>query len=401
MFDTAPEEWREAVLSDVAEIVTAGISADELATKPEVHHYSLPAFDLGIGPEIGPGEAIKSNKTVVPEDCILFSKLNPRIPRIWRVREIASPDSYCSTEFWPLVRKSDDVDLDFLTYFLGSTAFLGNPAIVPSSSTNSHQRVDRRSFESFVLPLPPLDEQRRIAEVLRAVDETIGAQSEVCRQLEVTFDSLAEACFTTSIGTENWPVSPLGDLCESIQVGIVVRPASYYVETGGIPALRSLNVGENRLDLDDLVYISAEGHLINRKSSLRPGDVVTRRTGEPGKTAVITQQFPDGLNCIDIIFTRPKAILRPEFFSFFMNSDAAKRQVAGLQGGLAQQHLNVGEMKKMNVPLPALEAQDEVVATLKATWDRTEGEKALLRRLRSLRSAIGVDLLSGRIRVPT
>ena len=182
MFDAVPDDWRPAALSELVEIVTAGVSADELAAKPEVHHYSLPAFDLGCGPEVGPGVAIKSNKTLVPNDCILFSKLNPRIPRIWRVKGITSPDSFCSTEFWPLVRKAAEVDLDFLARFLGNAAFLGDPAIVPSSSTNSHQRVDRRSFESFILHVPPLDEQRRIAEVLRSADDALATACAVHEQ---------------------------------------------------------------------------------------------------------------------------------------------------------------------------------------------------------------------------
>lgn len=139
--EVAPADWRQVTLGAVVRIVTDGISAADLAALPKVYHYSLPAFDEGAGPEVGPGETIKSNKTVVPDDCVLFSKLNPRIPRIWRVRGDASPHSYCSTEFWPLVAQSGDVDLDYLTQYLSSAAFLGHPDITPSSSTNSHQRA--------------------------------------------------------------------------------------------------------------------------------------------------------------------------------------------------------------------------------------------------------------------
>ena len=173
----APSEWRQVTLGKVVRIVTDGISAADLAALPEVHHYSLPAFDEGAGPEVGPGDTIKSNKTVVPNDCVLFSKLNPRIPRIWRVRGDAPSHSYCSTEFWPLVAQGSGVDLDYLTHYLSSSAFLGHPDITPSSSTNSHQRVDRKSFERFEFVLPPLDEQRQIAEVLRSVDDAIAANA--------------------------------------------------------------------------------------------------------------------------------------------------------------------------------------------------------------------------------
>jgi restriction endonuclease S subunit len=185
----------------------------------------------------------------------------------------------------------------------------------------------------------------------------------------------------------------------SIQVGIVVKPASYYVESGGVPALRSLNVRENRLQFDNLVSISVEGHKLNRKSALRSGDIVTVRTGEPGKTAFIPNDVGE-LNCIDIIFSRPGSNVRGEYVSFFMNSCIAKRQIAVLQGGLAQQHLNVGEMKRIKVPVPPLAEQDRIVSILNSIWQRVEAEYAALKQLSNVRAALAQELLSGRLPVP-
>jgi restriction endonuclease S subunit len=248
-------------------------------------------------------------------------------PKIWNGGKVIY-----HYHIWKILVDASRADKSYLYYFL-EWDVENIKSSKGSGSTMIH--VTKGAIEQRAIRLPPIEEQRRIAEVLSSVDQAIAAQSEVHEQTEIMFNCLATACFAAgNEAADNvWPIYPLGDLCESIQVGIVVRPASYYVETGGIPALRSLNVGENYLNLDDLVYISTEGHRLNNKSSLRPGDVVTRRTGEPGKTAVIPPLFPDGLNCIDIIFSRPTGRLRAEFLSFFMNSDAAKRQVTGLQGG--------------------------------------------------------------------
>lgn len=396
MFDAAPDDWRIGSLGDLVRE-----SVDRIDPNQEggafSHYVGLEHIEQGTGRLSGLGRIadVVSQKSVFLSGDILFGKLRPNL------RKVARPDfdGVCSTDI-VVFRVKDGADADFAFQLLQSDPLVDH-AVATAAGTKM-PRTHARSILSFAVALPPLNEQRRIAEVLSSVDKAIAAQSEVCSQTEITFNSVAEACFTSGAETANnvWPIYPLGDLCESIQVGIVVRPASYYVETGGVPALRSLNVGENRLNLDDLVYISAEGHRFNNKSSLRPGDVVTRRTGEPGKTAVIPPTFPDGLNCIDIIFSRPMDKLRAEFLSFFMNSEAAKKQVAGLQGGLAQQHLNVGEMKTLKVPVPIPQVQDEIIETLKSAWDRVEGEKALLDRLMSVRSAIGVELLSGRVRVP-
>ena len=281
---SAPTNWKSAALGDIVRIVTEGISAAELATLPQARHYSLPAFDLGAGPEVGPGEAIKSNKTVVPDNCVLFSKLNPRIPRIWRVSGTAQSHSYCSTEFWPLVQQTANVDLDYLTQYLSSASFLGHPDITPSSSTNSHQRVDRKSFERFKLLLPPLDEQQRIAEVLRSVDDAIAASRKALEQSRVVQSSL----ITDLCSGHGYPMVSLGQILDDIRYGTSAKCAAG--EENGQPVLRIPNVVNGRVEADDLKYATVSD-ADRQRYSLHSGDIVVVRTnGNPayiGRSALI------------------------------------------------------------------------------------------------------------------
>ncbi|WP_338928577.1 hypothetical protein WDZ11_19070 [Roseomonas mucosa] len=276
---------------------------------------------------------------------------------------------------------------------------------VDAVGSTNYAAIRPRDVGAFQMPLPPLAEQRAIAEVLGAVEDAIAKAEALCFQLHEAVEELAEALFigldpgSGHKNVDGWRASTLAAEMASIQVGIVVKPASYYVKTDGVPALRSLNVRPNRLFLGELVQISQEGHRLNAKSALRAGDVVTIRTGEPGKTAFI----PDGIgdiNCIDVIFSRPSSWLRGEYVSFFMNSRIAKRQIAVLQGGLAQQHLNVGEMKRIKITVPPLAYQDNAVELLNGAWARIEAEEVTLERLKSLRAALSQELLSGRIRLP-
>lgn len=400
MFDAAPEEWREVVLSDVAEIVTAGISADELATKPEVHHYSLPAFDLGLGPEIGPGEAIKSNKTVVPRDCILFSKLNPRIPRIWRVRETASPDSYCSTEFWPLVRKSDDIDLDFLTFLLGSTAFLGNPTIVPSSSTNSHQRVDRRSFESFVLPLPALDEQRRIADVLVSMDEAIRTSADVARTARNTFNRLIDALHDENADN----TAPLSSFC--VPKGLQTGPfgsqlkVSDYVDVG-VPVLMPTDLRPDGIDFLGAKATSFEKFAQLKQHALQPGDILFSRRGDVEKCGVYLEDDPVamcGTGCLRARIDRTRA--DPILIYFLVQSERCGAWLSQHAVGVTMPNLNTAIIGALPVPnLPMAEQERWVEALLMAEGVSRANERHLI-ELARVKDAVAGDLLSGRVRVP-
>lgn len=222
----------------------------------------------------------------------------------------------------------------------------------------------------------------------------------LCSHLRQTTDDLTDELYAREIAECGDSLTSYGDACETVQVGIVVKPASYYVDDGGVPALRSTNIRRNQLDFSGLVQLSHEGHEFNRKSSLRSGDVVTIRTGEPGKTAVIPHDAPSPLNCIDIIFSRPKAHLRPHFAAYFINSSTARRQILGAQGGLAQQHFNVGEMKKLKLPVPDLARQDRLIEVLDAAWQSVRVEEAQLAALQSTKAALMPSILSGRVRVP-
>ena len=392
-----PEGWREVPLGSVSQIATGGTPS---RSQQEYWGGEIPWMSSGevkqrivrrVSERITALGMANSNARLLEPDVIMMA-LNGQGRTRGKVALLKIATT-CNQSLAGIIADRGQAHPEYLFHYLDSMY----QYIRDLTGDDARNGLNLKILASLPVKLPSLDEQLRIAEVLRAVDDAIAAQDEVSRQSLAVFASTAEECFVGG----KWAAYPLGDLCESIQVGIVIRPASYYVESGGVPALRSLNVLENRLALDDLVYISAEGHAANQKSSLRAGDVVTRRTGEPGKTAMIQAGFEGGLNCIDLIFSRPNERLRSSFLSFFMNSDAAKRQVATLQGGLAQQHLNVGEMKKLKAPLPDLQTQDNIVAVLDAMWANVEAERHLSGQLLTLRQAMAADLLAGRIRVPS
>lgn len=167
----------------------------------------------------------------------------------------------------------------------------------------------------------------------------------------------------------HWNSITVEDACEQVSVGIVIQPAQYYTdEANGVKTFRSANVGNGRINDRDWVYISQEGHNKNKKSELKSGDVLVVRSGAPGTSCVVTEEFV-GSNCIDIVFARPrKNILLPEFLSIYTNSDVGKKHIAATQGGLALKHFNVGAYKKMTIDIPDIKEQI-AIADLLSTWD--------------------------------
>ena len=110
-------------------------------------HYSIPAFDEALTSEIQFGHKIKSNKFLVRSGMTLFSKLNPRIKRIWFINE-ASDNSICSTEFIPY--ESLGQNCYFLYCYLNSNMFYSQAMSLVNGATGSHQRFSPNETLKFL-----------------------------------------------------------------------------------------------------------------------------------------------------------------------------------------------------------------------------------------------------------
>jgi len=158
-------------------------------------------------------------------------------------------------------------------------------------------------------------------------------------------------------------------------------------------------VRENSINSENLVFMSDEDNETLAKSRLRKGDMVTVRTGYPGTTAVIPPEL-DGSNCIDIVISRPNhGKVRSEFVSIWVNSDHGKKQVLESQGGLAQQHFNIGEMRALLVKVPDISEQKRIENLLILQNSAIEDLANNQHKLHSFKTALMQDLLMGKKRV--
>jgi type I restriction enzyme S subunit len=170
---------------------------------------------------------------------------------------------------------------------------------------------------------------------------------------------------------DNWRETTVDDVCETVSVGIVVRPAQYYTDAAnGVRAFRSQNVGEGYVKDRGWVYLTVEGHEKNSKSKLQEGDVLVVRTGAPGVACVVSAKY-SGSNCVDLVFARPKSeSVCSDFLAYVTNSDFGRNQIQRGVGGLAQQHFNVSEYKELKLRLPPRAEQRRITEIL-LTWDES------------------------------
>jgi len=141
-----PEGWKVNTLSDIAVLQAKSVMPQDGTA---YNHYSIPAFDDTHSPAVEGGEAIASNKYVVPDNSVLVSKLNPQFKRIWLIID-STNNAICSTEFLPV--KATETGVYALYSLLNSDAFSVHLIQNASSSTGSRKRIDPDNCMSYKFP---------------------------------------------------------------------------------------------------------------------------------------------------------------------------------------------------------------------------------------------------------
>jgi Type I restriction modification DNA specificity domain len=109
-----------------------------------VAHFSLPAFDDGAAPACVAGASVRSGKFVLSRPCVLFAKLNPRIPRIWNVTQLPPEMALASTEF--VVLEPAGVDTSALWAALRQRDVSEVLRQQVAGTSTSHQRIAPRDL---------------------------------------------------------------------------------------------------------------------------------------------------------------------------------------------------------------------------------------------------------------
>lgn len=163
-------DWEEKTLGEICEQLKASIDPRNNPTKQFIE-YSMPAYDNHMAAQAVLGQSMNSARKILSAPCVLINKLNVRKRRIWVV-EHPEDNAVCSSEFVPLT--SAEFDLRFLGYLAMTDSFTGYLLDCSSGSSNSQKRVTPDTILQYLVSLPSLPEQRKIADCLASFDDVIA-----------------------------------------------------------------------------------------------------------------------------------------------------------------------------------------------------------------------------------
>ena len=139
-----PEGWSSYRMDDLADQHTRSVTPSNRPDE-KFEHLSIPAYDTGQMPAVERGSEIKSNKTVVPLNSVLLSKLNPEIPRVWLPGASATGPQICSTEFLVFTSRHPS-NRTLLFALFTNDEFRTLLRSMVTGTSKSHQRVPPKAL---------------------------------------------------------------------------------------------------------------------------------------------------------------------------------------------------------------------------------------------------------------
>lgn len=228
--------------------------------------------------------------------------------------------------------------------------------------------ISREQILSLEIPLPPLSEQQRIAGILDEAFEGIAtAKANTERNVanaRALFDSHLDAVFTHR--GQGWVERSLISLCTEF-VDSAHRTPKYQPE--GIPALRPRDVVNGSLNLAAAARVSsAEFEIQSKRYKPRPGDIVYSRELSYGWAALLPDEPRVCLSQGMCVF-RLTADLDANLLLYMLNSSIGRHQAVTAAVGAAHPHINLGDIKAFQLPVPPIEEQSAILQMVDAFAD--------------------------------
>lgn len=148
-------------------------------------------------------------------------------------------------------------------------------------------------------------------------------------------------------------------------------------QEAGVPMLSARNIDRGNVVFDDFRYISREAFAVeDRRTNIRPNDVLLTIVGAIGRAAVVPNVAPFAVQR-SVAVLGPQGII-PALLAWQLNAPSAQRWLDKNAKGTAQRGIYLGSLGELSVVVPPLLEQRRIVAKLDALTERSRRAKAAL-----------------------
>lgn len=259
------------------------------------------------------------------------------------------------------VKNPNQLDIAYLSYALCALNLTDGLDRAAKGLTLNKDKLER-----IKVPLPPLSEQRRIATILDQATALRAKRREALAQLDELQRTIFMEMFGDPVTSPKECVSStLGDCVEEMQYGPRFYNEAYSEEGVRIVRITDLNTAGS-LDFDAMPRMDVDAET-QTKFVLSAGDIVFARTGATvGKVALMREGDPPCIAGAYFIRMRFQKHIIPEYAYSVLQSSSVQSLIAGQSRQAAQQNFSGPGLRRLPMPIPAVERQTQFAQTLEA-----------------------------------
>ncbi|MAY33740.1 MAG: restriction endonuclease subunit S [Rhodovulum sp.] len=298
---------------------------------------------------------------------VLLAKITPCFEngKLGIADDLTNGIGFGSSEF-VVLRPSEKLFAGYLYHFLNRRSFRDWAKGLMTGAVG-HKRVPKELIETLEIPLPPVEEQRRIVAVL---DKAFEGLARARTNAETNLTNAREL-FETSLSAfidrhkDSWSSTTLG---EAYDVRDGTHDSPKYHATGRA-LITSKNLGRDGLHFEKVKYISEEDYVsISRRSGVDKGDVLFAMIGTIGNPIVVDVE-PD-FAIKNVALFKMKEGRNGQFLRYLLRSKYVVEKMHAEAKGTTQQFVGLGYLRSFPVMLP----EPIVESTMVDELDRIEAQ---------------------------
>jgi type I restriction enzyme, S subunit len=328
----------------------------------------------------------------------------PKQP-VGRVVYFDCDSDYVFGNFIQRLRANSGVISKFLFYQLFWMHHSGKTEQLQQQTTGI-RNLNFRDYMGSELPVPPLSEQRKIADILVSVDDAITATQRIFDQTEVVKHGLMQQLLTRGISHKEFKQTEIGEIptewgtARLRDVAKVIDCKHYTPEytDSGVPIIRTNDLTTGDLVLQGTNYTSEEDYkVLTDKYAPKKGDIIYGREGSFGIAcyADTDENFSIGQR---VVVVSPYDI-QSRYLHLSLNSNIVLEQVLLASLGTTVKRINVKDINDLYVPVPPVDEQKRITDAILPLIKKLQIESQTLKSLNQVKIALMQSLLTGKVRV--
>ena len=274
------------------------------------------------------------------------------------------------------------------------------------ADTSSIPQINNKHIIPYKIAVPPLAEQRKIAEVLGVWDEAIEKQARLIEKLDLRKRGLMQRLLSAKLRlpgfSEPWKKVKLGDIGDTYN-GLSGKNKDDF-EYGNAQFIPYINVFSNeRIDTNNLGCVQIEPN--EQQNTVKYGDIfftVSSETPDEVGMASVLLEHLDNTYLNSFCFgyrLNDFSTLNPFFAAYLFRTEHFRNYMSVLAQGSTRFNISKKEVMKLKIDLPTIEEQTAIAEVLTAADREIELAKEKLERLRRQKRGLMQQLLSGKKRV--